>query len=79
MAKKRPGRPPSGPGGERISDWKPLTIRLPPLRRAELDAVAFLQEKPVSAVVDDALAAYLKGLPASEKRLVGEIVRKKGR
>ena len=80
MAKKRgPGRPPTGSGGEKVSSYRPLTIRLPPARRAALEALSAIRGDALWQVVDEALERYLKALPASERRLVGEVVKKRGR
>jgi len=80
MAQKRgPGRPPAGKQGEKVSSYPPFTLRLPPDRKAELDALAFIRGLPAWQVVDEALQAHLRALPASERALVRKIVLQKSK
>lgn len=65
---KRPGRPPSGPAGERTSQYPKATLRLPPATKATLTAVAALEGRAAWAVVDAALAQYVAQLAPAKRR-----------
>ncbi len=59
MAKRKGGHPPAGlRPGEKVSDYKRLTVRLPDDVRAELDALAFVTGRPQWRVLIDAIQAY---------------------
>jgi predicted transcriptional regulator len=71
--KQRPvGRPTTGmQPGERSSDYKLLTLRLPDDTRAELQAITEVLERPIWRVVVHAVRAYIgsgPGLTADQKR-----------
>lgn len=69
-------RPPSGPGGERVSDYPRVAVRLPPLTKAKLEALATLSRVPVWQLVDTAVVAYIERLPDDERRLIAQFARK---
>jgi hypothetical protein len=71
-SKPRPGRPPSGPAGERVSEFATLTVRLPPATRGQLHGLSVLKRTPVWKLVDAAVNAYLAQLPADERKLVAQ-------
>lgn len=72
----RMGRPPAGPGGEKVSGFPARTIRLSPDRLAMLDAVAAVEKVPCSTIVDRALEGYFSELPADVARLAKQLARR---
>lgn len=75
-AKPRPGRPPSGPAGERVSEYPSLTVRIPRITHRSLHSLSALKHVPVWRLVDSAVSAYLGELPANERRLVSQFAAK---
>lgn len=76
MSKPRrrgPGRPPSGPAGERVSQFPQLTIRLPAATKARLSTLSLLTGTPVWRIIDRAVDAYVRHLPEPERSRLGEI------
>ena len=74
-ASKRPrkqgaGRPPTGPTGERVSDYPPLTVRIPRATKDKLASLSALRRTPRWRLVDEAIAAYIERLPDDERRLL---------
>jgi predicted transcriptional regulator len=59
-----------------VSEYAPLTIRLPPDVRSTLKAVAFVRSEPVSRIVEQALGVYLKTLTRSDRALVKTITKR---
>lgn len=76
---KRPGRPPSGPGGQAVSQYPTLTVRIPPATKHRLEALAVLRRQPIWKLIDGAVLAYLDQLPNSERRLVSQFSAHAGR
>ena len=76
MAQKRQyrGRPTTGlREGEKVSEYRRFTMRLPDDVRAELEAAAGALKQPAWRVVIDAIRAYVGTGPAltdDEKRVV---------
>jgi hypothetical protein len=68
--KPGPGRPPSGPAGEKVSDYRVLTIRLPRATRQQLQGLSVLKDTPIWKLVDTAVSVYVAALPADERRLL---------
>src|SRR5438093_10526811 len=63
--KRKGGHPPAGlRPGEKVSDYKRLTVRLPDYVRAELDAIAFVTRRPQWRVLIEAVKAYAGSGPA---------------
>jgi hypothetical protein len=71
-SKPRAGRPPSGPDGEKVSEYRALTIRLPRATRQQLHGLSVLKHTPVWQLIDTAVGAYLATLPADERRLLSQ-------
>lgn len=65
-----PGRPPSGPAGERVSQFPSLTVRIPPATRQQLHGLSVLKRVPVWQLVDQAVTALIATLPAEERKLL---------
>lgn len=55
----RTGRPPSGPKGEKVSEYQQLTIRLPEKTRAILDAARSVTGIPIWRLIDRAVLRYV--------------------
>jgi predicted DNA-binding protein len=72
-ASRKPGRPPAGPKGEKVSNYPQLTIRLPPDTKAKLNTLSLLTATPIWRVIDRAIDAYVQHLPDSERTLLGEL------
>jgi hypothetical protein len=74
------GRPSTGVRpGEKASDYKRLTIRLPDDSLAAVDAIGRVTRVPAWRVIVDALAAYQGDGPAlsdSDRRLVRGLLRR---
>lgn len=73
------GRQPTGiRPGEKASDYRQYTIRLPEEGRAELEATAGALHRPAWRVVFDAVRAYIgagPGLSDDERRAVRAVLR----
>jgi hypothetical protein len=67
------GRPPSGPRGERVSRYPQVTVRLPEGSKALLSALAGMTGMPAWKVVETALDAYVRALPADEQRVLKRV------
>jgi hypothetical protein len=74
------GRPSAGVrAGEKVSDYKRFTIRLPDDSLAALDAIARVTKVPAWRVMVDALAAYHGERPVlseGDRRLVRGVLRR---
>jgi hypothetical protein len=83
MAKGRPrgtvGRRPTGINpGEKVRDYRRLTVRLPDEVRAELDAASGVLHKPAWRVVIDAIRAYVgtgPDLTDDERKVVRAVLK----
>jgi hypothetical protein len=76
---RRAGRPPSGPRGERVSDYTPVMIRLPQPTKAILEALRAISGRPVWEIVDSAVKQYVERLPAAEQKLVTDVKTRRAR
>ncbi len=65
----RTGRPPSGPKGEKVSEYQQLTIRLPAKTRVLLEDVRGATGMPIWRLIDQAVRRYVRALPQGERRL----------
>jgi len=78
-SKRKSGHPPAGiRPGEKVSDYKRLTVRLPDDVRAELDAISFVTGRPQWKVLIEAIQAFAgngEGLSEDERRRVKAAVR----
>ncbi len=72
----RTGRPPSGPAGERVSEYPTLTVRLPRATKDALRSLCALRRVPVWKMLDTAVRAYIDTLPADERRLLTQFAAK---
>ncbi len=70
LKKRGPGRPPSGPKGQKVSEYRHLTIRLPPDTRNKLAAWAALTSTPIWKLIDEAVTNQLSVLPAAKRKLI---------
>ena len=70
---KKPGRPATGPGGVRVSDYPQVMIRLPQVTKATLDALSSVTGVPVWKLVDRAVQAYVGALPIKDQKLIGAV------
>lgn len=71
--RRAPGRPPSGPSGERVSDYPQLTIRLPAATKARLSTLSLLTGQPIWRIIDRAVDVYVQHLPDPERTRLGDI------
>jgi hypothetical protein len=73
------GRPGAGiRPGEKVREYKRITVRLPDDVRAELEAAAGALKRPAWRVVLDAVRAYVgsgPGLSEDEKRVVRAVLK----
>lgn len=73
------GRPPSGPAGERVSEYPTLTVRLPRVTKDALTSLSALRRVPVWKLLDLAVRAYVDALPTDERKLVSQFAGKMAR
>ena len=74
--RRKVGRPPAGlQPGERVSDYKRITLWMPPEAKRELDAVSRFLGRPQWAVVVEAIAALQKSLSPAERKAL-ELMRR---
>jgi predicted DNA-binding protein len=71
--RRKPGRPPAGPKGEKVSSYPQLTVRLPPETKAKLNTLSLLTGAPIWQIIDKAIDAYVQHLPESERVLLGSL------
>ena len=65
------GRPPTGVRpGERLTDYKQVTVRLPPETVAQLEALAEQLGRPQWRVMCDAIAVLSRGGPVGLWRIL---------
>ena len=75
----RLGRPPSGTGGAKVSEYTQLNLRVPPATKALLDALAGMTAMPAWKILEAALDAYVEQLPDDERQLLNGIRRRRAR
>jgi hypothetical protein len=73
------GRPPSGPSGERVSQYPTLTVRLPQATKDALTSLSALRRVPMWKLLDMTVRAYIDTLPADERRLLTQFTAKMDR
>lgn len=56
--RRRPGRPPAGRNGERSSEYRPLSVRIPTSARRRLDALRIALNRPAWDILTDAIDQY---------------------
>ena len=71
--RKKPGRPPAGPKGEKVSAYPQLTVRLPPETKAKLNTLSLLTGLPIWQIIDRSIDAYVQHLPEDERTLLGSL------
>lgn len=69
----RLGRPPVGDGGEKVSDYPQVMIRLPQQTKAVLEALSGVTGTPIWRLIDRAVDVYVHQLPPAEQRLVAGV------
>lgn len=70
---RRRGRPPAGPGGEKVSAYPQLTVRLPAETKAKLSTLSLLTGAPIWRIIDRAIETYVAELPEPDRSRLGEI------
>ena len=74
--RRKVGRPPGGlQPGERVSDYKRITLWMPPEAKQELDALSRFLGRPQWAVVVEAIAVLQKSLSPAERKAL-ELMRR---
>ena len=68
------GRPPSGPGGEKVSAYPVLTVRLPRPTKDALVSLSAMRRTPMWQLLDEMIRAHVEALPRDERRVLGEFV-----
>ena len=76
---RKAGRPPAGIGGDRVADYPQVSLRLPPHVRELLAALSTVRDQPHWRIMMEALEAYVMTLPAPERTMVEELVRRGGK
>ena len=77
-ARKR-GRPPAGHGGDKVSSYPQMTIRLPLETRAKLNTLSLLLRAPIWRIVDQAIEVYVTHLPEADQNILGPLVERLAR
>ena len=67
------GRPASGPGGAKVSQYPQLTVRLPVETKARLTTLSLLMATPVWKIIDTAVETFVQHLPDEERKLLGSV------
>jgi hypothetical protein len=62
------GRPTKG--GEKVTDYPTLSLRIRPALKAQLTATSKVVNKTVSAVVAEALELYFSSLPEGHRKVM---------
>src|SRR5438552_18562739 len=76
--RKTGGRPPTGPDGEKVSDYPRLTVRLPRATKNQLEALSTLRGVPVWELVNLAALAYIESLPDNQRNPLRQFSRRMG-
>jgi hypothetical protein len=76
--KRGRGQPPKGPHGELVSKYPPVTVRIPPMSKDQLEALSTLRAVPMWRLVDEAVRALVNALPEAERRLVVQMAHRRG-
>ncbi len=66
----RQGRPPVGPGGQKVSDYPQVMIRLPRETKVTLDALSALTGTAIWRLIDQAIEHYVQHMPQAQRRLL---------
>jgi predicted DNA-binding protein len=69
----RMGRPPLGAGGEKVSEYPQVMIRLPRATKATLDALSGLTGTPIWRLIDQAVAVYVDQMPDAQRKLLAGV------
>lgn len=75
----RVGRPPAGDGGQKVSDYTQITMRLPDPTKALLDAISGMTGMPAWRVFEQALASYVQALSPEEQRVLSLVQQRRAR
>ena len=67
------GRPPVGSGGEKVSEYPQVMIRLPRATKATLDALSGLTGTPIWRLIDQAVAVYVDQMPDAQRKLLAGV------
>lgn len=71
----RTGRKPVGKGGVKISEsYRPFSCLLEPEIHATLSAISTALDKPQREVIEAAIPAFLKSMPAQDQALVRTLI-----
>lgn len=68
--RSKPGRKAAGHGGQKVSGYSQVTMRLPPPTKALLDAITAMTGLPAWRIVERALPAYVRELSTDEQRVL---------
>lgn len=75
MARPR-GRPPAGFGGDRVADYRRVTLRLPPAVDARLAAWSAVSGAPVWRLIAETVAAAVAALPPADRADVERLAKR---
>ena len=70
LRRAKPGRKAAGHGGEKVSGYAQITLRLPAAPKSLLDAITAMTGLPAWRIVERALAAYVRELSTDEQRVL---------
>ena len=68
--RKGPGRPPAGDSGEEVRGYARMLILMKPATKAQVKTLCSFTGLPAWRVFEQALAAYIKSLPAEDRRVL---------
>ncbi len=70
----KPGRPPAGRDGQKVSGYTQITMRLPDSTKRVLDAITAMTGWPAWRVFDRSLSAFVRELSAEDRHVL-EVVK----
>jgi predicted transcriptional regulator len=74
--RKGRGRPPAGDTGEEVRGYPKMTVMMKPATKAQLKALSLMTRKPAWRILDQALADYVKALPAEDRRALESLAKR---
>lgn len=74
--RKRPGRPPAGDAGEPIRGYPRLSLWMRPELKAQLTALSSMTRVPAWRIIDQALTAHIKALPAEDRQPLDSLAKR---
>jgi hypothetical protein len=61
---------------EKVSEYPKMTLSMPRRTKARLEAVSMLKGLPAWRIVDEAVTAFVAGLPTEDRSAIEALVRR---